>query len=335
MNNLLTIKTEPVAVRSANDNSQSRQSAEPNGFGQALDKQVQDNSRAETGRASKAADKAENTDKAAAKTDEAAITGQQDGKKLPADEETDKTVKAENTETSEPSAAENASADTTDASDDAADAETTETTDPTTDKPQVTVAVAAPAMQNAATEKVTMTLSETAKAQAKPANSELAAKSAPANVIPVINIEEDIAATEGKVRFADILKKEGLSTNSIRADILQAISQKTSADDSDGQTLKTNLQNLLLNADNKPMSSAQVSELIRQIQPAPQRGSDPRAQANVISALTPAAATATQSSAGAAPQLALDIQPQLNNPAWSRVVSSRVVWMATPSGAYR
>ena len=192
MNNLLTIKTEPVAVRPANDNSQSRQTAESNGFGQALKKQVQDNSRAETGRASKAADKAENTDKAAAKTDEAAITGQQDGKKLPADEETDKTVKAENTETNDPSATENASADpadTTDASDDAADAETTETTDPTTDKPQVTVAVAAPAMQNAATEKVTMTLSETAKAQAKPADSELAAKSAPANVTPVINIE--------------------------------------------------------------------------------------------------------------------------------------------------
>jgi flagellar hook-length control protein FliK len=39
---------------------------------------------------------------------------------------------------------------------------------------------------------------------------------------------------------------------------------------------------------------------------------------------TPAVAAATVGS----PAVALDIQPQLNNAAWARVMSSRVVWMA-------
>ncbi len=334
MNNLLTIKAEAVAVKPASDNSQSPRAAGSNGFGQALEKQVQDNSRAEAGRANrsaKAADQPDNTDKAAAKTDEAAITAKQDGKKLPSDEEGDKTVKAENSEAAESPVAESTPAEpvvTSGESDQETDTETAETEDPQTEKPQVTVAVAAPAMQNAATDKVTMTLSETAKAQAKPVDSDPEVKPPLANLTPVINAQGDIASTEDTVRFADILKKEGLTTNSIRADILQAISQKTSAEDSDGQTLKTNLQNLLLNAENKPMNSAQVSELIRQIQPGQQHGSDHRAPASLITALTPAATTPAQAATGAAPQLALDIQPQLNNPAWSRVVSSRVVWMA-------
>ncbi len=334
MNNLLTIKAEPVAVKPANDNSQSPRAAESNGFGQALEKQVQDNSKAETGhnnRATKATEQQQSNDKAAAKTDKAAITGKQDGKKLPSDEDAEKTVKAENSETVESPIAESTPVEsvvTTDESGQETDAETAETEDPQTEKPQVTVAVAAPAIQNAATDKVTMTLSETAKAQAKTADSDPAVKPQIANLTPVINAQGDIASTEDTVRFADVLKKEGLTTNSIRADILQAISQKTSADDNDGQTLKTNLQNLLLNTENKPINSAQVSELIRQIQPGQPRGSDHRAPANIIAALTPAATTPTQSSAGAAPQLALDIQPQLNNPAWSRVVNSRVVWMA-------
>ncbi|HET8807824.1 MAG TPA: flagellar hook-length control protein FliK, partial [Methylophaga sp.] len=47
-----------------------------------------------------------------------------------------------------------------------------------------------------------------------------------------------------------------------------------------------------------------------------------------ITALTPASSTPGQSSAAGAPQIAMDVQPQLNSAAWSRVVSSRVVWMA-------
>lgn len=331
MNNLLTIKAEAVAVKPASDNSQSPRAAESNGFGQALEKQVQDSSRAEAGRANraaKAADQPANTDKAAAKTDEAAITGKQDGKKLPSDEEADKTVKAENSETAESPVAESTTAESVATSSKSEQETDPETEDPQTEKSQVTVAVAAPAMQNAATDKVTMTLSETAKAQAKTAGSDPEVKPPLANLTPVINAQGDIASGKDSVRFADILKKEGLNNNSIRADILQAISQKTSADDSDGQTLKTSLQNLLLNAENKPMNSAQVSELMRQIQPGQQSGSDHRAPVSLITALTPAATTPTQAGTAAAPQLALDIQPQLNNPAWSRVVSSRVVWMA-------
>ncbi len=346
MNAPLTIKTEVAASKPANESTKAISTNDDNGFSRALEKQVQDNGKAETdrsNRAQKISDRQERHDKNVRKSDEAAVTASEEGKKLPPAEESDKAVKAENVEQA------------VESTENLADTESEQVTDSTeTDDnapSTVVVNVAAPAIKNAATDKVTMTLSTSAKAQPNAVIAEDAAKSNTVmqnlaavpdaegdvqskavmqNLTPVLNAEGDIEIVdvEGLTRFADILKKDGAAQSAIRADILQAISQKTSSDDSNGQTLKTSLQNLLLNADNKPQSNAQVAELIRQIQPGQQRSNDNRTLAGLVTALTPSASAPGQVSAASSPQIAMDVQPQLNSAAWSRVVSSRVVWMA-------
>lgn len=329
MNAPLTIKAEFATSKQANESAKPTMAKDNNGFSQALEKQVQDNGKAETARSNrtqKIAEGQDSPDNNIKKSDQAAVTASEDGKKLPPAEDNDKAVKAENIEqavgSTEKVAATEADqvTDSTDIDDNAPSTET------------VIVNVAAPAIEKAATEKVTMTLSTTAKAQPKSliAGSDAPDKAVIQNLTPVLNAEGDIEIVdiEVKARFADILNKDGATQSAIRADILQAISQKTSSDDGNGQTLKTSLQNLLLNADNKPLSNGQAAELIRQIQPGQQRGTDNRAPAGLVTALTPAASAPGQTSAAGAPQIAMDVQPQLNSAAWSRVVSSRVVWMA-------
>ncbi|MEX1200553.1 MAG: flagellar hook-length control protein FliK [Methylophaga sp.] len=323
MNAPLTIKTEVAASKPANESAKATPANDNNGFSQALEKQVQDNGKAETDRSSRAqknAEHQESRDNNARKSDQAAVTASEDGKKLPPAGDNDKAVKAEDGEQ------------TAESTDKATNSTETKTDDNAPSSETVTVNVAAPAIEKSATEKVTMTLSSNAKAQPKSviAGDDAPYKAVIQNLTPVLNAEGDIKTVDidGKTRFADILKKDGAAQSAIRADILQAISQKTSSDDSNGQTLKTSLQNLLLNADNKPQANAQVAELIRQIQPGQQRSTDNRTPAGLVTALTPAASAPGQASAASTPQIAMDVQPQLNSAAWSRVVSSRVVWMA-------
>lgn len=323
MNAPLTIKTEIAASKPANESPKATSANDNNGFSQALEKQVQDNGKAETDRSSRAqkiAERQESRDNNAKKSDEAAVTASEDGKKLPPVEDDDKAVKAEDAEQ------------TAESTDKVTNSTETETDDNDPSSETVTVNVAAPAIEKAATDKVTMTLSSNAKAQPKSvmAEGDAQGKTVMQNLTPVLNAEGDIETVdvEGKTRFADILKKDGAAQSAIRADILQAINQKTSSEDGNGQTLKTSMQNLMLNADNKPVPNGQAAELIRQIQPGQQRSTDNRAAAGLVTALTPAASAPGQASAVSAPQIAMDVQPQLNSAAWSRVVSSRVVWMA-------
>lgn len=340
MNALLTVKTELAASTPASENPKAASVNDSNGFSQTLEKQVQDNSRAETNRdmrAQKTAERQENHDKPATRSDEAAVTANEDGKNLPPADNDQQKVAADNGEQSQQTTddAEPTEKTTkvdkseTDGIVEVANSET-EAEKQASQKSAVTVAVAAPAIQNAASEKVTMTLSATAKAQPQTVNtdSEIDGKTSLQNLTPVLNAEGDIKTIDGKTRFADILKKDNAAQTAIRADILQAISQKTSSEEGDGQTLKTSLQNLLLAGDNKAQPNGQTAELIRQIQPGQQRSNDNRSAAGIVSALTPAASAPGQASAVSAPQIAMDVQPQLNSAAWSRVVSSRVVWMA-------
>lgn len=338
MNALLTIKTELATSKPANDTSKTTPVNDNDGFSQALEKQVQDSSKAETGqqtRAQKIAGHQEHRDKAADKSEEAAVSASEDGKNLPpADNNEHKRTADESKLSDDPKAVvasagqtETAAKTETDPDVDIASGET-DADQQTPQKAAVSVAVAAPAIQNAATDKVTMTLSANAKAQPKPvtADSEASNKTLLQNLTPVINADGE--TVDGKVRFADILKKDAMQQTTIRADILQAISQKTSGENSDGQTLKTSLQNLLLGGEGKAQPNGPAAELIRQIQPGQQRSTDNRASASFLTALTPAANAPGQVSAASAPQIAMDVQPQLNSAAWSRVVSSRVVWMA-------
>ena len=334
MNAVLTIKTEIAASKSASDTSKAASVNNGNGFSQALEKQVQDNNKADSGRdirAQKTAERQDNPNKAADKSDEAAVSASEDGKKLPPDDK-EKNVTA-NSEQTEQSTETAKSADKTtkveayeaDTLIESAENETANNNDEASES-SVTVAVAAPAIQNAATDKVTMTLSDNAKAQ--PNSVETASKNSLQKLTPVLNAEGDIETVDGKTRFADILKKDNAAQTAIRADILQAISQKTSNEDGEVQTLKTSLQNLLLGGENKAQPNGQAAELIRQIQPGQQRSPDNRTASGLVTALTPASSAPGQTSAAGAPQIAMDVQPQLNSAAWSRVVSSRVVWMA-------
>ncbi|MDX1573429.1 MAG: flagellar hook-length control protein FliK [Methylophaga sp.] len=340
MNAVLTIKTEIAASKSASNTSKAASVNDGNGFSQALEKQVQDNNKADSGRdirAQKTAERQDNPNKAADKSDEAAVSASEDGKKLPPDDkEKNVTADSEQTEQSTETAksadktteVEAYEADTfleADTVVDSAENETDNNHDEASES-SVTVAVAAPAIQNAATDKVTMTLSDNVKAQ--PNSEETASKNSLQKLTPVLNAEGDIETVDGKTRFADILKKDNAAQTAIRADILQAISQKTSNEDGDGQTLKTSLQNLLLGGENKAQPNGQAAELIRQIQPGQQRSPDNRTASGLVTALTPASSAPGQTSAAGAPQIAMDVQPQLNSAAWSRVVSSRVVWMA-------
>lgn len=338
MNAPLTIKTEVAASKPANGSPKATPANDNNGFSQALEKQVQDNGKAETERTSRAqkiAERQESRDNDAKKSDEAAVTASEDGKKLPPAEDDDKAVKAgdvEQTAESTDKATNGTEMETDDNGSSSDNGTETETDDNASSSETVTVNVAAPAIEKAATDKVTMTLSSNAKAPPKSVitGDDAQGKTVIQNLTPVLNAEGNIETVdiEGKASFADILKKDGAAQSAIRADILQAISQKTSSDDGNGQTLKTSLQNLLLNTDNKSMPNGQAAELIRQIQPGQQRGTDNRATAGLVAALTPAASAPGQGSVASVPQIAMDVQPQLNSAAWSRVVSSRVVWMA-------
>lgn len=347
MNALMTIKTAATAKPAA-EPAQAATSNADNRFSEALEKQVKGNDKAQSSReaqVNQTAAKDKPQDRPAAKNDEAAVTASEDGKKLPPADNEKNAVTAENTE-QDPATQQ--TAENTDTESQATDSdnvdislevdESVANTDEEQNADQegesqqtgVTVAVAAPAMQNAATDKVTMTLSENAKAGSKSNTAENKAdgKAVLQNLTPVLNDDGEVTTTSAKTRFADILKQDGLAQNAIRADILQAISKKGDSQDGDAQTLKTSLQNLLVNADNKAAQNGQVAELVRQIQPGQQRGSDQRASAGLVAALTPTASAPGQVSSASAPQLAMDVQPQLNSAAWSRVVSSRVVWMA-------
>lgn len=337
MNALLTLKTEVAAAKPAGDNAKAAPASDSRGFSEALEKQMQGNNKAESSRdnrAGKITQQQEVREQKAAKTDEAAVTASEDGKNLPPADEDKQVASPDDSERSVADADDSEQASDTENGEVVVEADLVtggedEATDTAKDS-RATVAVAAPAIQNAATDKVTMTLSDNAKAQPKSSTTDIEAeaKALPKNLTPVVNAAGEVETTKAKTGFADILKQDVLARNNIRADILQAISQKTSSDDGDGQTLKTSLQNLLLGGDNKPAASVTAAELIRQIQPGQQRGSDNRTPAPLITGLTPATGTPGQLSSASAPQLAMDVQPQLNSPAWSRVVSSRVVWMA-------
>jgi len=109
----------------------------------------------------------------------------------------------------------------------------------------------------------------------------------------------------------------------IRADILQAITQKVVQTSTDGQqTLKNVMHAMTQNTDGK-VTSANVTDILRQIQTG-SGGQERPAALPLFSGFTPVSSSTSSPSA----PLALDVQPGLNQPNWSRVVSSRVVYMA-------
>lgn len=109
----------------------------------------------------------------------------------------------------------------------------------------------------------------------------------------------------------------------IRADILQAITQKVVQTSTDSQqTLKNLMHAMTQNAD-RQMPSVAVPDIVRQIQTGAS-GQERPAASPLFTGFTPL----SSATAGPSAPMALDVQPGLNQPNWSRVVSSRVVYMA-------
>lgn len=121
------------------------------------------------------------------------------------------------------------------------------------------------------------------------------------------------------------------TANSIRADILQAI-QKQSGE---GEiVVNEKLKSMMENAGKMPqpsnMVSAEVIASMRQLDVPVERSSTAKLTNPLVFSTTlgTAATPVVGATSSATPALSLDIQPQLNNSAWSKVMSSRVVWMA-------
>ncbi|WP_292363625.1 flagellar hook-length control protein FliK, partial [Methylophaga sp. UBA1464] len=116
----------------------------------------------------------------------------------------------------------------------------------------------------------------------------------------------------------------------IRADILQAIQKQGG----EGEAVATEkFKSMMQNASKMPQqtnaASAEAIASMRQVEPLTEKGpastlSNPLVFSATTGTATPVAGVASAGS----PALSLDIQPQLNNAAWARVMSSRVVWMA-------
>ncbi|THK40956.1 hypothetical protein E8Q33_10445 [Methylophaga sp. SB9B] len=120
------------------------------------------------------------------------------------------------------------------------------------------------------------------------------------------------------------------TATSIRADILQALQKQGS----EGESVATEkFKSMMQNAGKMPQQtnviSAEVIASMRQLEPQTERSSATTLTTPLVFSTTTGAATSVVGAASvASAALALDIQPQLNNAAWARVMSSRVVWMA-------
>lgn len=145
-------------------------------------------------------------------------------------------------------------------------------------------------------------------------------------VVPIISTDtgKSNQTTQGKTNTTE------LSATSIRADILQALQkQGTEGESVATEKFKSMMQNGGKMPQQSNVVSAEVIASMRQLEPQTERSSattlsNPLVFATTTGTTTPTVAAATVGS----PAVALDIQPQLNNAAWARVMSSRVVWMA-------
>lgn len=138
---------------------------------------------------------------------------------------------------------------------------------------------------------------------------------------------EDVSKPKsGQPNLAAVLEAKGNSESkplSIRADILDALQRK-----SGDKEVSMNLRNMI---------SAQLQEQtdkpdITKALLTAERGGHENKAANVATSFSPLTA-ASSSTSGTIPTtasqgLSLPVQPGLQNPAWSQVMSSRVVWMA-------
>jgi len=145
-------------------------------------------------------------------------------------------------------------------------------------------------------------------------------------VVPTISTDtgKSNQTAQGQTNTAE------LSATSIRADILQALQkQGTEGESVATEKFKSMMQNAGKIPQQSNVVSAEVIASMRQLEPQTERSSATTlSNPLVFSTTTGTAAPPVAAATVGSPAVALDIQPQLNNAAWARVMSSRVVWMA-------
>ncbi|WP_438971115.1 flagellar hook-length control protein FliK [Methylophaga sp.] len=178
-------------------------------------------------------------------------------------------------------------------------------------------------------------LAEQVIAADKPAKTELKQTSTQAEkAIPVLPakvdkllFEENTTAKTGQPNLAAVFEAKDKSDGkpiSIRADILDAL-QRKNGDKEISMTLRNAIAAQLQEQSDKP-------DITKALLTADRGDNQAKALASGQAFSTVSAASATTSgtisTAASAQGLSLPVQPNMQNPAWSQVMSSRVVWMA-------
>lgn len=152
------------------------------------------------------------------------------------------------------------------------------------------------------------------------------------------NIEQTkkvVMATELDAKAVNKLNAEPeKAPEKIRPDILQALSKKSviTNNERNAVTGKTVFEELLSGEKNTD-KQLQLPEILKQIKSGSQsvsQGSDKNLSsfANILTPLTSGSTTSVSESVGKTELPSLDIQANVHNKAWSRVLSSRVILMA-------
>ena len=212
-------------------------------------------------------------------------------------------------------------------------AKSAELSDKKADKPvRAQVSVSQQAVDNAKTTSVEMTSkahpkqAESVTAETAPSNTKTTQQTAAKTIsdtIEKLNGEEQQRAQKATPNLAAALKQlseDNAEPPKIRADIMDALQRQQNKPE-----VTTNLRNLMAAQQSEAKPAVTLPPIL----------TDKAAADSAGSALTPTSLTglvSTQSggqgSAISQPTLSLPVQPNMQNPAWSQVMSSRVVWMA-------
>ncbi|MCX4193876.1 flagellar hook-length control protein FliK [Methylophaga sp. OBS1] len=332
------IQTEPMAAVSAKKNAGAGESTDKSAFSSELNQQIEQGraassrSQSDKDQAAKAADKEQNV--------------AADGNKLPAEESSKPVSDSEQTQ-SESDAEQQADKNETNAEkQDAADA-TSESEDQdgvvvaagqTTDSSKKNEAGAGqtdkkvqtqvnPSQQGSDNTKTAPKQSEgqSAESATSAKNTEQTAAKTISETINKLTGEEKQQAQKATPNLAAVLKQvseDKADPPKIRADIMDALQRQQNK-----QEVTTNLRNLIAAQAQQADSKTAVT--------LPPLAADRAAPESTASTLTPTSLSGLLSSPGGSsaatvsqPVLSLPVQPNMQNPAWAQVMSSRVVYMA-------
>ncbi|MTI63785.1 flagellar hook-length control protein FliK [Methylophaga sp.] len=350
------IQTEPVSAVSARKNAVAGNSTDKSAFSAEFEQRIEQgqaaNNRAKSDKnqAAKSVDNEQNVaadgNKLPAEDDSNSVSEAQSDSETHAESDAEQQAGNHSESAAEPkevdqatdsSAADNSGQETVVvAPGQAADsAKNTDVSNKKADKPvRAQVSVSQQAVDNAKTTSVEMTAkahpkqTEAVTADTVPSNTKATQQTAAKTIsesIEKLNGEEQQRAQKATPNLAAALKQlseDNAEPPKIRADILDALQRQQNKPE-----VTVNLRNLMA-------AQAQQSEA----KPAvtlPPILTDRGAADTAGTALTPTSLTGlvstqsgTNASAISQPTLSLPVQPNMQNPAWSQVMSSRVVWMA-------